>query len=42
MIIIDREGRIVVANPVIEQLFGYLRQNLIGKSMEVLLPERFR
>ena len=42
MIIIDREGRIVVANPTIEQLFGYPRQNLIGKSMEILLPERVR
>ena len=42
MIIIDREGRIIVANPTIEQLFGYPRQELIGKSMEILLPERFR
>lgn len=42
MIIIDREGRIIVANPTIEKLFGYPRQELIGKSMEILLPERFR
>ena len=42
MIIIDREGRIILANPTIEQLFGYPRQELIGKSMEILLPERFR
>ena len=42
MIIIDREGRIILANPVIERLFGYPRQELIGKSMEILLPERFR
>ena len=42
MIIIDREGRIIVANPTIEQLFGYPRQELIGKSMKILLPERFR
>lgn len=42
MIIIDTEGRIIVANPTIEKLFGYPRQELIGKSMEVLLPERFR
>ena len=42
MIIIDTEGRIVVANPTIEQLFGYPRQELIGKSMEILLPERVR
>lgn len=42
MIIIDWEGRIIVANPTTEQLFGYPRQELIGKSMEILLPERFR
>lgn len=42
MIIVDTEGRIIVANPTIEQLFGYPRQELTGKSMEVLLPERFR
>lgn len=42
MIIIDREGRIIVANPIIEQLFGYPRRELIGKLMEILLPERFR
>lgn len=42
MIIIDREGRIIIANPTIEQLFGYPRQELIGKSMEILLPERVR
>lgn len=42
MIIIDREGRIILANPTIDRLFGYPRQELIGKSMEILLPERFR
>ena len=42
MVIIDREGRIILANPVIEKLFGYPRQELVGKSMEILLPERFR
>lgn len=42
MLIIDGEGRIIIANPTIEQLFGYPRQGLIGKSMEILLPERFR
>ena len=42
MIIIDSEGRIIVANPTIEQLFGHPRQELIGKSMEILLPEHSR
>lgn len=42
MMIIDRGGRIILANPTIEKLFGHPRQELIGKSMELLLPERFR
>lgn len=42
MLIVDSEGRIIIANPTVEQLFGYSRQELIGKSMEILLPERFR
>jgi len=42
MIITDREGRIILANPPVEQLFGYPRQELIGKPMEILLPQRFR
>jgi PAS domain S-box-containing protein len=42
MIITDREGRIILANPPIERLFGYPRQALIGKPLEILLPERFR
>ncbi|MBI2779809.1 MAG: PAS domain S-box protein [Gammaproteobacteria bacterium] len=42
MIITDREGRIILVNPPIERLFGYPRQELIGKPLEILLPERFR
>ena len=42
MIIIDQEGMILLTNPTVERLFGYPRQELIRKSMEFLLPERFR
>ena len=42
MIIIDSEGRITIANPTAERLFGYPRHGLTGMSMEILLPERFR
>lgn len=42
MIITDREGKIMLANPPVERIFGYPRQELIGKPMEILLPERFR
>lgn len=42
MIITDQDGRIILVNPAVEQLFGYPRQALLGKAMEILLPERFR
>lgn len=42
MVITDQEGRIILVNPPVEHLFGYPRQELIGKPMEILLPERFR
>ena len=42
MIVIDQAGVIAFANKQIEQLFGYSRGELIGRSVEVLIPERFR
>lgn len=42
MVIVDRQGLIVVVNCQIEQLFGYGRQELIGQPIELLVPVRFR
>ena len=42
MIIIDGEGDIVFANRQVETLFGYGSAELVGRKVEVLLPERFR
>ncbi|HJT23371.1 MAG TPA: PAS domain S-box protein, partial [bacterium] len=42
MIIVDREGRIVLINAQTEALFGYKREELRGKSIEILIPERYR
>jgi two-component system, sensor histidine kinase PdtaS len=42
MLIIDRAGRIVLANARIEALFGYHRSELIGQPLEMLVPERLR
>lgn len=42
MIVVDATGRIVAANAQVETLFGYARDELLGKSVEVLVPERFR
>jgi PAS domain S-box-containing protein len=42
MIMVDSEGSIVLVNPQAETMFGYARTELIGNSLEILLPERFR
>jgi PAS domain S-box-containing protein len=42
MVIVNPDGRIVLANSQIEALFGYGRQTLLGQPIEVLVPERFR
>ena len=42
MIVVDREGRIVLANPQAERLFGYTTGELAGNLVEVLLPEAAR
>lgn len=42
ILLVDRNGRIVHANPQTARLFGYPREALIGQSVDALLPERFR
>jgi PAS domain S-box-containing protein len=42
MVIIGRDGRIELINAQTEKLFGYRRDELLGRSVEVLVPERFR
>jgi len=39
---VDGSGRIVLVNSQAEKLFGYPREALLGKSVEILMPERFR
>src|ERR1700759_5350819 len=42
MLVVDQQGRIVLANIQCEQLFGYARVELIGQKVEVLVPPLFR
>jgi len=42
MIMVGEAGNIILINSLTEQLFGYCRDELIGESIEKLIPERFR
>ena len=42
MVMTDGDGRIVLVNAEIERLFGYRRGELIGQSVEMLVPESMR
>ncbi|MGE0682234.1 MAG: PAS domain-containing sensor histidine kinase, partial [Candidatus Binatia bacterium] len=42
MVIVNKQGEIVLVNSQTEKLFGYLREELLSKPVEILVPERFR
>ena len=42
MIVVSAEGTIQLANVQTEKLFGYTRDELVGKPLELLIPDRFR
>lgn len=42
IVIVDAAGGIVLVNSQTERLFGYARDELIGRGVEMLLPARYR
>jgi two-component system NtrC family sensor kinase len=42
IVIVDVDGRIMIVNSQTERLFGYTKQELLGQTIELLLPENLR
>jgi PAS domain S-box-containing protein len=42
MVISDTSGRILLVNAETERLFGYVREDLVGQSVDILVPKRLR
>jgi PAS domain S-box-containing protein len=42
MVIVDQEGMVVMVNAQTENFFGYERDDMLGKHVELLVPTRFR
>jgi len=42
MVVVDSGGEIILVNTQAVTMFGYARDELLGKTIELLVPERFR
>ena len=42
MVMVNAQGQIEMVNALTEKIFGYRRTELLGQTVEILVPERFR
>jgi PAS domain S-box-containing protein len=42
IVMVDGQGKMLLVNGLTQMLFDYSREELIGQSVEILVPERFR
>jgi PAS domain S-box-containing protein len=42
MVVMNQQGKIVLINAQMENVFGYRREELLGEAIEILVPERLR
>ena len=42
IIVADVHGRMVLWNPAAERLFGFTEAEAVGRSLDLIIPERFR
>ncbi|MCA9146885.1 MAG: PAS domain S-box protein [Planctomycetales bacterium] len=38
----DKDGVIVFWNPAAEEMFGFVAEDAVGKSLDLIIPDRFR
>ena len=42
IVVVNQKGEIVLVNAQAERMFGYAREELLGQSVDILMPQRFR